>query len=153
MLRLGASLERVPAEHKAEIGDWLVQRLRHAAARPGHPATADPWTLWALGRLGARVPLYGSAHGVVAGRARVAWLEVLLALDWKQVDGAAAAAANLARRSGDRARDLPPETGDRVISGCSLTLRRRPGSSACARSWRSTKPASAACSATRCHRG
>ncbi len=44
-----------------------------------------------------------------------AWLEVLLALDWKRVDGAAAAAANLARRSGDRARDLPPEACERVI--------------------------------------
>ena len=58
MLRLGASLERVAAEHKAEVGDWLVQGLR---ARAGRAATADPWVLWAIGRLGARVPLYGSA--------------------------------------------------------------------------------------------
>mgnify|MGYP006197207747 CR=1 FL=1 len=25
MLRLGASLERVPAGHKAEVGDWLME--------------------------------------------------------------------------------------------------------------------------------
>jgi hypothetical protein len=110
MLRLGASLERVPAEHKAEVGDWLVDRLRRGSA------ASDPWTLWALGRLGARVPLYGSAHGAVPADTAAAWLEALLALDWKRVDGAAAAAANLARRSGDRARDLAPEIGQRVVA-------------------------------------
>ncbi|HYN59157.1 MAG TPA: Hsp70 family protein [Rubrivivax sp.] len=115
MLRLGASLERVPAEHKVEIGNWLLQRLRPAGAGTAQAPARDPWTLWALGRLGARVPMYGSAHGVVPIETAQAWLDVLLALDWKQLDGAAAAAANLARRSGDRARDLPAETGERVI--------------------------------------
>jgi molecular chaperone DnaK (HSP70) len=115
ILRLGASLERVAAEHKTEIGDWLVQGLQPRGGKAGASGTADPWTLWAIGRLGARVPLYGSAHGVVAVQPVSHWLEVLLALDWKKADGAAAAAANLARRSGDRARDLPPELADRVI--------------------------------------
>ena len=62
------------------------------------------------------MPLYGSAHGVVPVEVAQAWLERVLALDWKLVDGAAAAAANLARRSGDRVRDLPPETCERVIA-------------------------------------
>jgi hypothetical protein len=115
MLRLGASLERIPAEHKAEIGDWLLQRLRPAAAGAGDAPARDPWTLWAIGRLGARVPLYGSVHGVVPADTAQAWLELLLTLDWKRVDGAAAAAANLARRSGDRVRDLEPEICARVI--------------------------------------
>ncbi len=117
MLRLGASLERIPADHKLEIGDWLLERLSPATDedRSGPPPAPDPWTLWALGRLGARVPLYGSAHGVLPAEAAQVWLEKLLALDWTQVDGAAAAAANLARRSGDRVRDLPPETCERVI--------------------------------------
>jgi hypothetical protein len=120
MLRLGASLERIPAKHKVEIGDWLLQRLRPAAAGTDQPPARETWTMWALGRLGARVPLYGSAHGVVPVEAAQAWLERLLALDWKQVDGAAAAAANLARRSGDRVRDLPPETCKRVIGRLQL---------------------------------
>jgi hypothetical protein len=118
MLRLGASLERIPAEHKVEIGDWLLERLGPATtgAAAGPAAARDPWTPWALGRLGARVPLYGSAHGVVPVEAALTWLERLLALDWKQLDGAATAAANLARRSGDRVRDLPPEACERVIA-------------------------------------
>jgi len=115
MVRLGASLERIPAEHKVEVGDWLVERLSPARVA-AKPLAADPWTLWALGRIGARVPLYGSAHGVVPAATACAWLDLLLALDWKHVDGAAAAAAHLARRSGDRARDLPDEACARVVA-------------------------------------
>ena len=112
MVRLGASLERIPAAHKAEIGDWLVAQL----GRAGQPAASDTWTLWALGRLGARVPFHGSAHTVVPPEQAAAWLEALLALDWRRVDGAAAAAANLARFSGDVARDLPAPTREAVAA-------------------------------------
>ena len=59
---------------------------------------------------------YGSAHGVVPADAATAWLDALLALDWKRMEGAAAAAANLARLSGDRARDLSPDVRERVIT-------------------------------------
>ena len=62
------------------------------------------------------MPLYGSAHGVVPVDAALVWLDALLALDWKRDEGAAAAAANLARLSGDRARDLPPDARERVVA-------------------------------------
>ncbi|RZL53716.1 MAG: molecular chaperone DnaK, partial [Variovorax sp.] len=115
MVRLGASLERVPVAHKVEIGDWLVDRVRELASASGAQA-GEAWTLWAIGRIGARSPLYGSAHGVVPTDTALAWLDTLLALDWALVDGAAAAAANLARSSGDRARDLPSEARERVVA-------------------------------------
>ena len=115
MVRLGASLERIAAEHKGEIGDWLLERLGPRAA-PTQPPAQRLWTLWAIGRLGARVPLYGSAHAVVPTPQAAGWLETLLAFDWARIDGAAAAAANLARLSGDRARDLPPELRERVAA-------------------------------------
>ncbi len=111
MVRLVASLERVPAAHKAEVGDWLLEQYAN-----GRPPRRGVWTLWAIGRLGARVPFYGSAHGVVPSEAALPWLEALLALDWKRSDGAAAAAANLSRLSGDLARDLPREARERVIA-------------------------------------
>jgi hypothetical protein len=105
MVRLAASLERAAPEHKAEIGDWLLAQLDRqpkpkSAPEPGH-------ALWALGRLGARVPFHASAHCVVPIDTAAAWIDALLALDWKRIEGAAAAAANIARLSGDRARDLP----------------------------------------------
>jgi uncharacterized protein DUF3731 len=115
MVRLGGSLERIPADYKVEIGDWLLGQLQPPAAgaksRPD-----DAWTLWAIGRVGARVPLYGSAHDVVPAEAATGWLDALLALDWKRVEGAAAAAASLARRSGDRARDLPDDVRERAVA-------------------------------------
>jgi hypothetical protein len=115
MVRLGASLERIPVGHKVEIGDWLVGQLDRPAASAGQ-LPQPVWTLWAIGRIGARTPLAGSTHGVVPVPTASAWLDALLALDWKRVDGAAAAAAHLARLSGDRARDLPPELRERVAA-------------------------------------
>ncbi|MDM0117268.1 Hsp70 family protein [Variovorax sp. J22R133] len=115
MVRLGASLERIPIDHKVEIGDWLVERLQRSSGAAGNPEARDSWTLWAIGRIGARAPLYGGAQGVVPAANAAAWLDALLALDWKREAGAAAAAANLARLSGDRARDLPLEMRERVI--------------------------------------
>jgi len=110
MVRLCATLERIASEHKMEVGDWLVQQLQRGATK-----ARSPWTLWSIGRLGARLPFHGSAHRVVPTDTAAAWLKVLLSLDWKQVEGAAAAAANLARLSGDRVRDLPAELRHEVI--------------------------------------
>ena len=58
MVRLASSLEHLSPEEKIQLGEWITERLR-AAATPG-----GPWA-WALGRVGARVPLYGSGHKVV----------------------------------------------------------------------------------------
>jgi hypothetical protein len=99
MLRLVASLERLPVERKIEVGDWLLDRLSRASEKP------LGW--WALGRIGARQPLYGSAHQVVATEDACRWLEGLLTVDWKKVEPAAFAATQLARLTGDRSRDLP----------------------------------------------
>ncbi|CAN5917058.1 Hsp70 family protein [soil metagenome] len=99
MLRLAASLEHVPVEGKAEFGDWLVRQLE-AGAEP-----AQGW--WAVGRAGARQPLFGSAHNVVPAETAARWLSAILALDWRKVEPAAFAATQIARRTGDRSRDLP----------------------------------------------
>jgi molecular chaperone DnaK (HSP70) len=114
MVRLAASLERAAPEHKAEIGDWLLAQL---GLQPKPKVAPDQGhALWALGRLGARVPFHASAHCVVPIDTASTWLDALLALDWKRVDGAAAAAANIARLCGDRARDLPPPLRDTVAA-------------------------------------
>ncbi len=106
MVRLAALLERLPVAHRSDTGRWMLERLQ----RPGE----NPQTWWALGRIGARVPLYGSAHTVVPPDVAAEWLAALLALDWKTVEPAAFAAAQIARMSGDRARDLPAELREQV---------------------------------------
>jgi len=107
MVRLAASLERLPAARKIEVVEWLLEGLRKHAENP------QSW--WAIGRIGARVPFYGSAHNVVPAEVAAAWLEAILALDWKKAEPLAFAAAQIARLSGDRARDLGDELRLRVV--------------------------------------
>lgn len=107
MVRLAASLERVPTMHRIEVGKWLLSRLHNPAEK------AHTW--WALGRVGARESLYGSTHTVVPADIAAGWLDAVLAVDWKRVEHAAFAAAQIARLTGDRARDLPAERRDEVV--------------------------------------
>ncbi|HYJ09617.1 MAG TPA: Hsp70 family protein, partial [Polyangiaceae bacterium] len=97
MLELTASLERVPAERRKQLGDWLIERtfLRH-----------DPKLWSAIGRIGARVPGYASAHHVVLPSAAENWLKHLFSERWHEVPEAAITAAQLARVTEDRARDV-----------------------------------------------
>ena len=106
MVRLVGTLEQLPAVRKVEVGGWLLERLQTKGE--------SPQTWWAVGRLGARVPLYGSAHHVVPREVVLEWLEQVLALNWKNVQPAAFAAAMLARLSGDRERDLDRSARERV---------------------------------------
>ncbi|SDD91492.1 Hsp70 family protein [Paraburkholderia lycopersici] len=107
MIRLYASLEQIAAARKVEIGERLLQRLR----KPSE----NHQTWWAVGRIGARQPFYGSAHGVVPPQTAAQWLDAILALDWKKVEPAMFAAAQIARMTGDRSRDLPPALRETVV--------------------------------------
>ena len=118
MLRLGASLERIPAAYKTEIGQWLLQRLQKSLAKRGpQDSTGDDTIyLWALGRIGARQPFHGSPHDAVPADVAASWTTSLLALDWKRLEAAAFAAVNLARVTDDRTRDLPLALREQVIA-------------------------------------
>ncbi|MEO6322133.1 MAG: molecular chaperone DnaK, partial [Polaromonas sp.] len=122
MLRLGASLERIPAAYKTEIGQWLLDQLHKSLATPprqraGQDGTGDDSIhFWALGRIGARQPFHASPHDVVPADVAASWTESLLALDWKRLEAAAFAAVNLARVTDDRARDLPLALREQVIA-------------------------------------
>ena len=107
MARLAGVLERLPGSRKVELGELLLARL----ARKGE----SPQLWWAVGRLGTRVPAYGSAHDVIPTTTATAWLERVLALDWKVVTPAAFAATLLTRLSGDRERDVEESVRQRVI--------------------------------------
>jgi molecular chaperone DnaK (HSP70) len=115
MLRLVASLERIPAGYKAEIGEWLLQRLAGA----GSPT--DNLVLWTLARIGARQPFYGSAHDVVPPDTAAEWLRTLLALDWKRVESAPFAAAHIARLTGDRSRDIEENLRQQLLQRLTTT--------------------------------
>ncbi len=100
-LDLAASLERVAPARRAELGGWLLERTW---------TDRDPRLWAAIGRIGARVPVYASVHHVVPPHAAERWLDHILREKWDQVPAAMAAAVQIARRTGDRARDV----GERV---------------------------------------
>jgi hypothetical protein len=104
MVRLAAALEHLDPAEKITLGDWIAPRV----AIPG------PWA-WALGRVGARVPLYGSVHKTVDPDHASEWLNLLLHAHSQNVEGALFAIVQLARLTGDRSRDIDDSLRNRAL--------------------------------------
>jgi hypothetical protein len=104
--RLIASLEHLSGTTRASLGQELLAKIRK---EPG-----DAIWPWALGRLGARIPLYGPQHSVVAAEIAGDWLKVLL--DVSKFATVAPAIALIARRTDDRSRDIEEAIRDQAIS-------------------------------------
>jgi hypothetical protein len=92
-----ASFERVPVARRTALGEWVVERTW---------ASGDARLWSSLGRIGARVPLYASVHHVVPPSVAEVWLDRILRLKWESIPTAPHAAVQLARVTGDRARDI-----------------------------------------------
>jgi len=114
MVRLTGALERIPAADKVKAGDWLFARLEKSEVSPGA-------VYWTIGRLGARVPLYGSAHSVVPGHVAARWLERTLRNELRSVEQAAFAVGQLARLTHDRQRDLEPALREQAAAALAKT--------------------------------
>jgi hypothetical protein len=106
MLRAAAAMEHLATSEKKWLGDVIAARVVEQ-----HPP-GGPWA-WSLGRLGARAPLYGSAHTVAPPRDVLPWIDLLI--DSEKLDGSTFALAQMSRRTGDRARDLDDATRERVL--------------------------------------
>ena len=95
--RLLASLERLDAGQRAKLGDDLIGRIGR------EPRNAS--RLWAIGRFGARQPLYGPLNSVVSPAVAERWIGTLLQLKELTAD-AASAIAQIGARTDDPARDI-----------------------------------------------
>jgi molecular chaperone DnaK (HSP70) len=102
-----ANMERMGVEEKRKWGRRLMDEIG--------PKKTPRQLFWALGRIGARRPLYGPADRVLPPEEVSEWIERLLAVDWPSPQPIAAALTQLARRTGDRVRDLDDALMDRVI--------------------------------------
>jgi hypothetical protein len=101
-----ASFEYLPAPTKIELGRRLLERI--AKGRP------RPQELWALGRLGARIPFHGPLDQVVSSEEASRWVHGLLSWKLEASSALSRTLVQLARRTGDRARDLSPGDIDRL---------------------------------------
>jgi molecular chaperone DnaK (HSP70) len=109
MWRCAASLERLAPEIKESLGQALL------AERP----PLAPHVLWCLGRLGARMPLYGPANTVIRKEIAENWVKALLGRadsPGRESADTIFALSQLARVANDRARDLDQSLRDQVLA-------------------------------------
>lgn len=109
VFRLLASLERLPASRKIEIARLAARWLETKSAEPLWPTLA-----WSLGRLGARIPLYGPLNTVVPAEEARPWIDALLNANMDS-PSIRFPLAQMAARTGDRFRDQPESVRGRVI--------------------------------------
>jgi len=104
--RLLASLEHLPATTRTALGDELVRKLKKEPSE-------SCW-LWSVGRIGARIPLYGSLNCVVPADAASRWISALLEMR-DLIPETASAIVQLGRRVEDRSRDIDPQIIESAI--------------------------------------
>ena len=109
MVRTASALEHIEVANKELLGDWCSRMLESPENFRG------PWA-WGLGRVGARVPLYGSVHKTVSIAKAEKWIAQLLGLDLTEVEGGTFALVQLARLTGDRARDVRDSLRARCVN-------------------------------------
>ena len=105
--RMIVSLEHLLGSTRALLGHELVGKIRK---EPGNAI----W-LWSLGRLGARIPLYGPLHSVVAPEIAGEWLKALLDLS-TFTDVTSSAVVLIARHTDDRLRDIDRGIREQAIA-------------------------------------
>ncbi len=102
-----ASLERISVTIKDALGNQLLERFSGG--------TLNPKELWALGRLGARIPFHGPLDKVVSAREISTWLNRLLSNNPGASNALSHVLVQLARSTGDRGRDLADTDINTVI--------------------------------------
>ncbi len=106
MIRLAASLERIPVAEKVLLGDFIAKKLGRGGVL----------SAWPLGRVGARAPLAGVVNDVVGPDVAGRWIDKILELDIKSAEGAPFALCQLARMTGDRSLDVDADRRAVVVA-------------------------------------
>jgi hypothetical protein len=110
MWTLLASLELLTISSKLEFGDLICTLLHSVRSEVNRQPL-----IWALGRLGQRVPVYGPLNTIVPTEKAAEWLQVLLAQP--NVGGVAALAImQLTRRTDDRYRDVDDSARESALN-------------------------------------
>jgi hypothetical protein len=108
-----AACERLEVKKKIELGDTLLLQLEKRRSE---------YALWALGRIGARMPLYGSIDNVISPSLAEKWIGRMYKLlvpppeFTEERYQLGHAAAELGRLTGDRVRDLNEAARERLAT-------------------------------------
>ncbi|MBA3028069.1 MAG: hsp70 family protein [Desulfobacteraceae bacterium] len=101
-----ANMERMEVDQKIRWGRKLLSDVK-----PGKIKSRE---LWVLSRLGARDMLYGSADRVIPTKEAMAWINVLLSGENKNPKALVSTVIQMARKTGDRLRDLEEENIQKI---------------------------------------
>lgn len=104
------SCEHLQLDFKTQLGESLIRMLR----KPPIPG----FTFWSLTRLGSRTLLYGPANLVVHPATAALWLKTLMQIRPETDNGKKErdfAIAQIARATGDRARDIDDDLRKHVL--------------------------------------
>jgi hypothetical protein len=102
-----ANMEKLYSKEKIELGRKLLAVASVKKLKVQY--------LWALSRLGARELLYGPADRVVPPAEVCQWIEQLLSYSWPNPNIAGRTVSQLARKTGDRSRDLDEKVQAEVL--------------------------------------
>ncbi len=102
-----ANMEHINAKEKSRLGRALLAELKPNKCKPQH--------FWALSRMGARELLYGPVDRVIPPNQVSNWIHLLMQAKWRDPNPVITALVQMARKTGDRTRDLDPSTADKVI--------------------------------------
>ncbi len=117
--RMLGSLELLDQSTRAELGNIIIDFLDRRFSEPIQPAL-----IWSLGRLGARVPLYGPLNLVLPTSTIRPWIKALVERKLHAApenhDSAHQSAVHLAlmqlsRRTGDRFRDIDDALRQQIL--------------------------------------
>ncbi len=103
-----ANLEKLFPQDKVRLGRQLLKEVSVKKLKPQH--------LWALSRLAARDLLYGTADRTIPPDEACRWIEQLMAYNGTDLNPVGRTIAQMARKTGDRARDIDDEMRARVLS-------------------------------------
>ncbi len=108
-----ANMERLLVKDKTSLGRALGTLL--------NPGKSPAQLFWSLSRIGARELLYGSVDRVVPPRETAVWIKKMIKKQTRRDLPLAKALAQIARKTGDRTRDLDPETIAALLAWFDLT--------------------------------
>jgi hypothetical protein len=107
--RMAGSMEHLAAETKIELGNMICELVQKKRMLSVYDAM-----IWTLGRLGARQLFYGPFNAVVPTESAVKWIKRRMK-ETKNRPIDSFAMMELARKTGDRYRDIPESVREEVL--------------------------------------